>query len=120
MKTIWTRIKSFFFFLIHCTCNLCAPSPTVREPRKIDVGEAKVTIFMKGDPTKHFVILRGTYIGPHPFGGDYVLDAEDLFARWREAGKSGTISLPGNRYVPLCNVETIDVEYFEHLVEVPL
>ncbi len=104
--------------------SLFSPSPKiVRDPKIIDVGKASVTIILKGDlplhTRKRYVSLTGAYRGPHPFGGDYIIDAEERFSAWRNAGSSGTLYLGDNEYVPLCNVESIKVEYEEHTVEVP-
>lgn len=106
------RIKSFFG--IHA-------SPRLPELRKVDVGKAIVFVRVKGKKQEHVVELMGTYIGPNPFGrgNDLIVDAGEKFARWRSDGESGTLSVGGGEYVPLCSVESIIVEYEEHIVEVP-
>lgn len=87
-------------------------------PRRIEVGRADVRI-VEVDGTEHNIFLTGDYAGEHPFGGDWVFDAEFRFDAWRErAGRTGMAGLGRGKYVPLCNIKSIDVEYSEHQVEV--
>lgn len=87
-------------------------------PRRIEVGRADVHI-VENDGTEHDIYLVGDYAGEHPFGGDWIFDAEFRFNAWQErAGRVGMAGVGGKRYVPLCNIKSITVEYTQHQVEV--
>lgn len=105
---MWSWIKGLF-------CSEPKPPPP---PRQVEVGRADVHI-VEVDGSKHDIYFEGDYAGEHPFGGDWVFDAEFRFDAWRErAGRTGMASVGGNRYVPLCNIKSIDVEYSKKHVEV--
>lgn len=87
-------------------------------PRLIEVGRTDVHI-VENDGTVHEIYLDGDYAGEHPFGGDWIFDAEFRFNAWQErAGRLGMAGVGGKKYVPLCNIKQITVEYSEKKVEV--
>lgn len=87
-------------------------------PKFVEVGRADIHI-VENDGTAHEIYFIGDYAGEHPFGGDWVFDAEFRFEAWREkAGRTGMASVGGNKFVPLCNIKSIVVDYSNHVVEV--
>lgn len=98
--------------------SLFSREPKQPEFRFIEVGRADISI-VEIDGTKHEIHFIGEYNGEHPFGGDWVFDAEFYFEAWREkAGRTGMASEGGNKFVPLCNIKSIDVDYKNHVLEI--
>jgi hypothetical protein len=86
---------------------------SAKEPRYVDVGRASVSV-IETDGTKHELELIGEYAGKHPMcrSQDWIFDAEYHFRIWQDrSGETGMCSLGGGRYVPLCNIKSITVEY---------
>lgn len=105
---MWSWIKGLFH---------SEPKPPP-PPRRLEVGVAEVEV-LETDGTIHRLTITGDYVGEHPFGGDWIFDAEFRFDAWRErAGKTGMASLGKGKYVPLCNIKSIDVGYGSHVIEV--
>lgn len=91
-----------------------------RPPRKVEVGRADITI-KEVDGTVHVVSLDGVYMGENPFNSseDWIVSAEIAFQTWRKiGGETGTIGVGNYRFVPLCNIKSINVKFSEHWVEV--
>lgn len=84
-----------------------------KEPRYVDVGLAVVRI-VESDGTEHEIEMCGKYSGKHPFNRseDWIFNAEFFFRAWQDrSGETGMVALGEGRYVPLCNIKSITVEY---------
>jgi len=89
--------------------------PTIVDPVPdvVDVRKGIVRITMKNGRL-HKLSMFGEALD----FGDMVFDASERFAMWQErAGKTGMISLGGGLFKPITDVESITVEYSEHLME---
>jgi hypothetical protein len=93
--------------------------PHVPSIRTVDVRKAAVKVLL-ADKREFTLEFHGDYLGVNPFGDDdWINDAETVFRSWQErSGKTGMVSIGGGRYIPLCNVSDITVEYSKHEVEV--
>ena len=99
--------------------KLFAPKePTYRD---VEVGRAVITVKHKGEQfwleyIGHFVMVWPGCNGP---GFDYCVTGRDKFRDWQErCGKTGMVAIGNNRFLPMCNVDDITVEYFEHQEQV--
>lgn len=88
--------------------------PTDAKPQRfVEIGQAGVLI-VENDGTEHEIEFCGKYSGKFPGtrNQDWVFDAEFYFKAWQtRSGETGMCYVGDNKYVPLCNIRAITVEY---------